>query len=337
VTDNSLISMPSTPPISRIKPPALQPGDTVGIIAPASNIKRELLEAGCEALRKLGYKPFYLHSILEKNLYFAGSVERRARELDEMFSRDDVRAIICARGGYGANYLLESLNLEKIKTHPKIFVGYSDVTSLLTYISDSVGLVTFHGPMVAKDFAHSDGVDLDSWRLAISGACDWVLNLGPQSGVKPLNDGAAQGILYGGCLSMLAASLGTPFEIETAGTILFIEDVAAKPYQIDRMLMQLKLAGKFDAVRGIIFGEMLDCSQRLDQGYSLEEVVLRVVGEFAIPVVYGLRSGHVSRENVTLPIGVLSELQVSGPRVSFRILEPATTAAPSQRTGKPKS
>src|SRR6202521_6470778 len=135
--------MLSTPPIPRIKPSALQPGDTVGIIAPASNIKRELLEAGCEALRRLGYKPFYLDSIFDKNLYFAGSAERRARELDEMFMRDDVRAIVCARGGYGANYLLNGLNLETIKAHPKIFVGYSDTTTLLTYLLDSAGLVTF--------------------------------------------------------------------------------------------------------------------------------------------------------------------------------------------------
>ena len=146
--------MPTTPAIPRIKPPALQPGDTVGIIAPASNIKRELLEAGCAGLRALGYKPFYLESIFEKDLYFAGSAERRARELEEMFAHSEVRAIVCARGGYGSNYLLETLNLETIKAHPKIFVGYSDITSLLTYISDSTGLVTFHGPMVTKDFAH---------------------------------------------------------------------------------------------------------------------------------------------------------------------------------------
>ena len=144
--------MPPSPVNPRIKPPALRPGDTIGIVALASKIKRELLEAGCDALRRRGYKPLYLDSILEKDLYFAGSAERRARELDEMFMRDEVRAIICARGGYGTNYLLDTLNLERIATHPKIFVGYSDITTLLTYILDSTGLVTFHGPMVTKDF-----------------------------------------------------------------------------------------------------------------------------------------------------------------------------------------
>ena len=319
--------MPPSPANPRIKPPALQPGDTVGIIAPASDIKRQPLEAGCEALRRLGYKPFFFDSLLEKDLYFAGSAERRARELDEMFMRDEVRAIICARGGYGANYLLDTLNLERIATHPKIFVGYSDITTLLTYILDSAGLVTFHGPMVTKDFAHADGVDVRSWEAALTGTSEWALNIGSESGAKPLAAGSADGILYGGCLSMLVASLGTPYEIQTASTILFIEDVATKPYQVDRMLMQLKLAGKFAGVHGIVFGEMLDCSQIKDQDYTLEEVVLRVIGDLGVPVAYGLRSGHVSRRNITLPFGVRAALTVTRTEGSLRILESATTSA----------
>jgi muramoyltetrapeptide carboxypeptidase len=317
--------MPS-PPVSRVKPPALQPGDTVGIVAPASNIQRELLEAGCETLRHLGYKPFYFASIFDQDLYFAGSVERRARELEEMFVREDVRAILCARGGYGANYLLSALDPAKILLHPKIFVGYSDITTLLTCFAD-VGFVTFHGPMVTKDFAVADGVDLASWEAAVTGLSEWSLDLGAGSGVKPLVEGSGEGILYGGCLSMLTASLGTPHEIRPAGTILFLEDLAAKPYQIDRMLMQLKLAGKLADVRGLVFGEMLDCVQHKDQGYTLEEVVLRIVGDLGVPVAYGLRSGHVSRGNITLPIGVRAALRVSGTGVSVKILEAATTPA----------
>jgi muramoyltetrapeptide carboxypeptidase len=317
--------MPPRSPIPRTKPPVLQPGDTVGIVAPASNIKRGLLDAGCECLRKLGYKPFYFDSILDQDLYFAGSVERRARELEGMFRREDVRAIICARGGYGSNYLLDALDLREITARPKIFVGYSDNTTLLTYFADAAGFVTFHGPMVTKDFAVADGVDLSSWEIALSGRSQWTMGAG--SGAKPLVEGSAQGILYGGCLSMLAASLGTPYEIRTDGTILFLEDLAAKPYQIDRMLMQLKLGGKLAEVRGIIFGEMLDCVQHKDQGYTLEEVVLRIVGDLGVPVAYGLRSGHVSRRNITLPIGVQAALNVGGDDVSLKILEAATQAA----------
>ena len=318
--------MPSAPN-SRSKPRALRPGDKVGIVAPASNVNREVLEAGCDGLRRAGYEPFYFQSILERDLYFAGSAERRARELEEMFTRDDLRAIVCARGGYGSNYLLPALDaktidLEKIAKHPKIFVGYSDLTTLLTWFSDAAGFVTFHGPMVAKDFAVADGVDLASWQNAVSGAAEW--EIGEGSGAKPLVAGEAEGILYGGCLSILVAALGTPYDIQTAGTILFVEDLAAKPYQIDRMLMQLKLAGKLKGVRGIVFGEMLDCRQGPTQDYTLEEVVLRIVGDLGIPVAFGLRSGHVSRANTTLPIGVKARLEVGG-EVRLKILESATS------------
>ncbi len=326
--------MPSISRVARIKPLALRPGDTVGIVAPASNVRPEHLEAGCAALREMGYKPFYFESILERDLYFAGSAARRARELEEMFVSDQVRAIICARGGYGSNYLLDVLDLNKIKAHPKIFVGYSDLTTLLTYFADSAGIVTFHGPMVAKDFAHADGVDVASWERALNGSSDWAVEL--DSNVKSLVEGSAEGILYGGCLSILVASLGTPYEIRTVGTILFLEDLAAKPFQIDRMLMQLKLAGKLADVEGIIFGEMLDCRQSTDtnkdQGYTLEEVVLRVVGDLGVPVAYGLRSGHVSRRNITLPFGVRAALNVATSGVKLQVLEGATTAAVSSRS-----
>jgi muramoyltetrapeptide carboxypeptidase len=318
----------SSSPISRVKPPAaLIAGDTVGIVAPASNIKRADLEAGCDALRRAGYRPFYFESIFEQDLYFAGSVNRRARELEAMFVREDVKAIVCARGGYGANYLLEALDLERIKAHPKIFVGYSDLTALLTYFCDAAGLVTFHGPMAAKDWAHDGDVDIASWQAALAGTTPWEPNLGAGSGATGLVEGAAEGILYGGCLSILAASLGTPYEIQTSGTILFMEDVAAKPYQIDRMLMQLKLAGKFKGVRGIIFGEMRDCLQAANQGYSLQDVIRRIVGSLGIPVAYGVRSGHVTAGNITLPIGVRAGLTVRAPLVSLRILEASVTAA----------
>lgn len=295
----------------------------MGIVAPASNVKRLDLEAGCEALRRAGYRPFYFDSVLEKELYFAGSVERRARELEEMFVRDDVRAIVCARGGYGANYLLNELALDKIQAHPKVFVGYSDITTLLTYFTASTGLITFHGPMVAKDWAHGDGVDLPSWQAAVSGTAPWEVALGAD--VIGLVEGDAEGILYGGCLSILVASLGTPYEIKTEGTILFLEDIAAKPYQIDRMLMQLKLAGHFDAVRGIVFGKMLDCVQSANQGYTLHDVVTRIVGDLGVPVAFGVRSGHVSSSNITLPFGVRARLAVQGGQVTLRILESAVT------------
>ncbi|HZQ95652.1 MAG TPA: LD-carboxypeptidase [Candidatus Sulfotelmatobacter sp.] len=304
-----------------VKPPALRPGDTVGIVAPASNVKQSDLEAGCQALSHCGYKPFYLDSIFERDLYFAGSATRRARELEEMFEREEVRAILCARGGYGANYLLKEIDLKKITSHPKIFLGYSDITSLLTHILDA-GLVSFHGPMVAKDWSHANGVDLESFTAALTQTSAWNV---PLDGVIALAEGEAEGTLYGGCLSILVASLGTPYEIRTEGTILFLEDLAAKPYQIDRMLMQLKLAGKLEKVRGLVFGEMLDCIQAPNQDYTLPEVITRIVGELGIPVAYGLKSGHVTSNNITLPLGVRAKLQAEKQNVSLRVLESAVT------------
>ena len=167
-----------------MKPAALRPGDAVGVVAPASNIQRPLLQKGCDALRQMGYQPVYLESIFDQDLYFAGSVERRAKDLEEMFVRDDVRAVLCARGGYGANYLLRKLDPSTIISHPKIFVGYSDITTLLTCFADSAGFVTFHGPMVTKDFAYPDGVDIASWEAAVGGASEW--EIAPGSGAKPL-------------------------------------------------------------------------------------------------------------------------------------------------------
>jgi muramoyltetrapeptide carboxypeptidase len=309
--------------LARVKPSALHSGDTVGIVAPASNVKRTDLEAGCEALRQAGYRPFYFDSIFEQDLYFAGSVERRVRELEQMFMRDEVKAIVCARGGYGANYLLGQVNLDTIRNHPKIFVGYSDLTALMTHFTDTTGLVTFHGPMVAKDWARQDGVDVASWQAALASAVPWDIAL--NAGAKALVEGEAEGVLSGGCLSILVASLGTAYQIKTAETILFLEDVAAKPFQIDRMLMQMKLAGMFDEVRGIVFGEMLDCVQTANQGYTLEEVVTRIVGNLGLPVAFGVRSGHVSAGNITLPFGVQTRLKVSAGKVALQVLEAAVT------------
>lgn len=310
---------------SRIKPLPLRQGDTVGIVAPASDIKRTDLETGCTALQSLGYNPVYLDSILDQDLYFAGSRERRARELEEMFARNDVRAVLCARGGYGTNYLVTELDPQKIVPNRKVFVGYSDITTLLTCFCDTAGFVTFHGPMVAKDFAHADGVDLPSWQAAMSGVPEW--EIGDESGMEPLAEGAGEGILYGGCLSMLVASLGTPHEIRTSGTLLFFEDVNTKPFQIDRMLMHLKLAGKLKGVKGIVFGEMVDCVQPGGQSYTLKEVIMRVLGDLGIPIAFGLRSGHVSRRNITLPLGVRASLRVTTGSCRLKILESATAPA----------
>lgn len=308
-----------------IKPPALRHGDRIGVVAPASNVDPKQLEAGLRRLEQMGYVPEYHPGILALDLYFAGNLKRRLDELHEMFRRDDIKAIICARGGYGANYLLPELDLDLIRMHPKIFVGYSDITCLLTYLLDATGLVTFHGPMVAKDFAATDppGVDERAWFEALHGNPSWELASHSMYPLKTLVAGQAEGTLYGGCLSILVASLGTPYEARTEGKLLFLEDIGAKPYQIDRMLMQLKMAGKFKGIQGIIFGEMMHCIQSPDQTYTLQEVVYRVLADLNVPIAYGLRSGHVSRENAILPFGLRVRLSASNEIVRLEILESA--------------
>ena len=308
--------MPSSPDI--LKPPPLRRGDTIGVVAPASNVKREDVEAGIARLQELGYRVVVGDSVFARDLYFAGSPEARARDLKAMFERKDVTAIVAARGGYGSNYLLPLLDLEVIRRNPKPLIGYSDLTSLLTWIFDETGVVTFHGPMVAKDFAHDDGADLESWFAALEGNTSWSLNE-----MRTLKSGAAEGTLYGGCLSILVASLGTPYEIETGGTIMFLEDIGTKPYQIDRMLMQLKLAGKFDGVQGIVFGAMENCVQPGGQDYTLDDVIMRVLGDVNIPVTFGLPSGHVPTRNITLPFGVKARLQAGDNFATLTMLESA--------------
>src|SRR5579871_5414403 len=157
--------MPDLPRHERVRPPALCAGDTVAIIAPASGFRRDEFEAGCAALP--AYRLVYLPSIFERDGYFAGSVERRVNEIHEMFAHPDVKAVLCARGGYGCNYLLPHLDLDLIRANPKIFVGCSDITTLLTYLCDGAGLVTFHGPMVAGDFARPGGFNQKSWQDAL--------------------------------------------------------------------------------------------------------------------------------------------------------------------------
>jgi len=309
---------------SLVRPPALQKGDTVGIVAPAGPVNRQQLEAGALALQELGLVPVFSQGIFERELYFAGGVRRRVDELHEMFRLPEVKAIICARGGYGSNHLLPHLNLGLIAKNPKIFCGYSDLTTLLTHFHDTLGFVGFHGPMLAKDFARPEGVHLKSFSCASSGQPQWSISNSDSPAMEVICEGEAEGKLYGGCLSLLVASLGTPYEIQTEDTILFLEDLGEWPYRIDRMLMHLKYAGKLEKVRGIVFGEMLECAPPADSGYTLEQVITSVLGDLKIPIAFGLRSGHVSAENITLPIGVRARLTVAD-SASLEILEAATS------------
>ena len=291
------------------------------LVSPASWFDPEKSQLGMDALRGLGYKPqLAKHALAHYGQYSAGTPAQRLEDLHDSFSDSTVRAIICNRGGYGSTELLTGLDLELVRGNPKIFVGCSDITSVATWLHDSTGLVVFHGPMAAGDFARGNGVDRPSWHASLSRDNPW--QLGSESGLRVLRSGKAPGKFYGGCLSMLVASLGTPYEIRTENTILFLEDIGVKPYQIERMLLQLRLAGKLDYVRGIVFGPMMDCVQPGAPADMLDSVLLRTLADFPGPIAIGLRSGHVPERNITLPIGVQSELDlIAAPALTF--MEPA--------------
>jgi muramoyltetrapeptide carboxypeptidase len=307
-----------------MKLPAVAPDAAISIVAPASFAQPERTERGLAALRDLGFTPKLNPNTLAGGpLYFAGTPDQRLADLNAAFADPGTSALMSLRGGYGSNYLLEHLDFQTIAAHPKPFFGYSDLTGLQLRLHDELGLPAFHGPMLASDFYLHNGVHLDSFRAAITGNTYVV---GADEGLRTLNSGAAsspvRGTLYGGCLSIIVSLLGTPWEPSTEGTLLFLEDRAAKPYQIDRMLWQLRKARKLDGVCGIVFGEMIDCLPSDAAPDLLDQAILSALDDFDGPIAIGLRSGHVSRENVTLTFGVEAELTV-GENPRLHLLEPA--------------
>ena len=302
-----------------IKPPALRAGDTIGIVAAASNIKPDLLAEGCRELESYGFRTLVRPDIASTFRYFAGSHERRRSEFLEMLSNSEVKAIFCARGGYGSGYLVPHLTKELIRSNPKIVIGASDITMILGAMQNA-RVATFHGPMVATSIRQgSEGYDRDLFFDMIQKGSAVRF---PLSGTKVLKTGSAEGRLTGGCLSLVVAALGTAAEVDTTDSILVLEDIDAKPYQIDRMMTQLRQAGKLRNVRGVVFGEMLNCSQHANQGYSLEEVLIDLLDDFQGPILFGFPTGHTSKPNVIVPFGVRARLALQQEAV-FELLEPA--------------
>jgi len=292
----------------------------ISVISPASFAIPERVELGMERLRRLGYAPrLGANTQTRGPLFFAGSPEQRLADLHAAFADPETQLVAAVRGGYGSNYLLDRIDLALIESYPKPFFAYSDMTGLQLYLLDKLGLPAFHGPMVAADFYLEDGVHLKSFQSALAGQ---PYSVGGSEGLRTLKTGTVTGALYGGCLSILVSLIGTKWEPATEDKLLFIEDVGAKPYQVNRMLWQMRQAGKFRGVRGIIFGEMLECTSGGAPENLLEAAILSALYELEIPIVIGLRSGHVSRQNVTLIFGVEAELR-AGDEAQLTLLEPA--------------
>ena len=294
-----------------LKPAALRPGDSIRIVSLASPVEEERLRKGCDELAKLGYDPkLDRESVLARDGFFAGSTAGRFAALKEALSETSTRAVICSRGGYGSNYLLEGLSVAL--TSPKLFIGYSDLTSLHIFLWQKFRWATLYGPMVAagldKGAGAPEGYDRESLLRAITETKQgWVMDLKGEV----LSPGAAEGTLLGGCLTMIETSLGAPWELETHGAILILEDRAMKPWQVDRALMHLKQAGKFRGVAGVILGEFPESAAPAGSE-TVKEVARRILGPLGIPVVWGAPIGHCSRPMLTLPIGIRARLSTDG-------------------------
>lgn len=283
-------------------------GDTIGFIGPSGAVRTEdaIARAAAETER-MGFRVKLGESCGQAYGYLSGTDEVRARDLNQMFADDEVDAIFCLKGGYGTMRMLDLIDYEMIKAHPKIFVGYSDITALHIALLEKASLATFHGPMPVSSW--SDGPMDDFTRNSLFNALmkdqpvgEIVNHEGYER--RTVNPGCCEGLLVGGNLSLIVGLLGTPYELDTRGRILFIEDVGEKTYAIDRMLTHLRLAGKFEQCAGVVLGDFKNCEMEYPgYSFSLEEIVRDVVAPCKKPVFSGLQSGHCTPK-ITLPFGV---------------------------------
>jgi muramoyltetrapeptide carboxypeptidase len=306
------------------KPRALRPGDRIAVVAPASAFARVEFDAGVAELRSLGFEPTYDESVFERRAYAAGSATTRAVAFARAWRDPSIAALIAVRGGYGSVHLLPLLGESLLLGEPKAFIGYSDNTSLLSWLTLTGGLVSFHGPMLEGRLARGEeGYDRATFMRCLCRAepADEISH--PQ--VEVLHSGEAAGMLIGGTLTQLCASLGTPYAFDPpAGCVLFLDEVAERPYRLDRMLTQLYLSGILSRASALVFGELPRCDEPSGSP-TAREVVEELTRGFRGPILYGLPSGHTAGPTMTLPFGVRARV-LTIPRPSLIIEEAAVTA-----------
>jgi muramoyltetrapeptide carboxypeptidase len=304
----------------RIKPRPLKPGDTIGVVSPASAIDREHLERGVAALKALGFRVKVSRHALDRDGIVAGPDTARASELQAFFADPDVDAIFAARGGYGAGRILPMLDFDAIARTPKVFMGFSDATFILNALVGRASMVCFHGPMVAMDFARGlSEASLDHLRRLLAGEMG-SFELPARAALKA---GVAEGEVVGGCLSMVAATLGTPYAPPFDGAILFLEDTGEKAYRIDRMLVQLGQAGVLGQVAAVVFGALRAPDGSEAEHRLIGECIAEQAARLDCPVLSGIEAGHGSA-NFTIPFGVRARVDTAARTLGF--LEPAVAA-----------
>ena len=305
------------------KPPRLRAGQTVGLIAPSSNVmENQDIGFAIDILKSFGFKVKTGQHLYERHGYLAGEDQARAADVNAMFKDPDVDAI-CLRGGYGSPRILPYLDYASIAKHPKVIIGYSDVTALLNAIYTQTGMVTFHGPIAAQNFtdytlSQFKQVLFDAQAATIAAPPAFETAEGRaerDNRITVITPGVAEGKLIGGNLSLMVKLVGTPYEPDYRGSILILEDVSEAPYRIDGMLTHLKLAGKLQQLAGIAFGKCSDCE--IDgNSLSIEQVLNDHLQPLGIPVIRGLMIGHID-DLATIPIGVRARLDTSQPGIQL--------------------
>jgi muramoyltetrapeptide carboxypeptidase len=298
-----------------LKPPALRPGDHIAVVAPASPFDRAEFDKGIAELERLGFRPVYDESVFAREGYVAGPAALRREALRRAWQNPSVAAVLAVRGGYGSIHTLPWLSAEEIAETPKAFIGYSDLTTILTHLTINCGLVCFHGPMLDRRLSRGEqGYDRNSFLNCLTRP-EPAGEL-PAPGLETFKTGDAEAPLYGGTLAQLVASLGTPYAFRPSGPyVLFLEDIGERPYRLDRMVTQLRLSGAFDDAVAVVLGELPNCDEPggAQTGRSTMADLFR---DFPGPVVFGFPSGHTTSPFVTLPLGVRVRVVAHGqPRV----------------------
>jgi muramoyltetrapeptide carboxypeptidase len=284
-----------------IVPPPVFPGDTVGLIAPAGSITNENnLKAGLDILRNRGFKVKYSRSMIHSKGYLAGSDQKRALEFNNLWSDPEVKGLVAARGGYGSMRMIDLIDMKRIRKNPKILIGFSDLTVLLTAISRNTGLVTYHGPVVTTLSSINKKSQTCFFKVLEGNVSSCLKSVR----LKILRGGNSRGILLGGNLTTLVHTIGTPYEIPWHQAILFIEDIGESPYRLDRLLTHLALAGRLKKIKGLILGSFTDDDKKEKKllKETVQNRVLELLAGYDMPIWTDFPIGH-GRRNITLPIG----------------------------------
>ena len=307
-----------------IKPSMLKPGCRIGVVSPSYWLKKQYMEKTSKFFQDKGYTMVMGNNNSMKWGPFAGTPQERADDIHHMFSNPKIEAIICARGGYGANRVLPLLDYNLIRDNPKIFMGYSDITAYLTSITQKTGLVTFHGPMMVSYKKEFVNYNFQTMERILNGTPDFKIESPESLPARILKPGIAMGPLWGGNMTLLINRLGTSDSLDTDGVILFLEDLDEYLYSFERMLVQMRTAGMLDNIAGLIIGELHEFK---DQDVAFErntdEIVMDICGDLEIPIVSNFPCGHGTYQ-ATLPISIPVELYAKQ-QPYLTLLEPAVT------------